>query len=99
MALEDRVRYFYQTLVGIRAIHERQMIHSAISPSTLMLLGVIMPGDLRSSAKPARAGISALRHMSGSPRYNQPSHIGPWVAPEVWLPRAFPLYTIKQADV
>ena len=47
--LEERLRYFRQTLLGLTAVHDKSMIHGAISPRTLMLL---------LAAKPQSQGMS-----------------------------------------
>ncbi|POS70165.1 hypothetical protein DHEL01_v211442 [Diaporthe helianthi] len=95
LSLRDRLEYFQQTLVGLSSIHGQQMVHGAISPSTLMLLGRKIYGDPK-SARPVKAAISALRHTHSPDRFDEANHAGPWIAPEVR--DGLPLYT-KQSDI
>ncbi|POS69986.1 hypothetical protein DHEL01_v211619 [Diaporthe helianthi] len=67
VVIQDRLSYFYQTLVGLQELHKSQVAHGSISPWTLSLPRIMATGLM--------AGISYYSEEKVS--------TGIWVAPEV----------------
>lgn len=87
-----RIKYCWQTLIGLRTIHDHGMIHGGIRPSSLVLFadrhprvtGTPTPVDEHYQL-PMAAAISSLGCPDTGPaRHDAPPFISSCVAPEVW---------------
>lgn len=106
---QDRLRYFRQTLLGLRTMHRREIVHGSISPKALMLQLDEATENMKAinpNTQPSlRAAISNLGNgwLTSRPRptvgvAGRPGE-DPWIAPEVWERSARNLHVSMPADI
>ncbi|KAL1856465.1 hypothetical protein Daus18300_010732 [Diaporthe australafricana] len=69
ISISERESYFHQTLVGLGVIHQSQLIHGSVSPSTLTISGHVRTGF--------KAAVSLFEYEARAPG------TGIWVVPEI----------------